>query len=439
LINKRIDTDTSIEAHDSISENEVISEEISDIISAVPRWIVRWGITLVLAILSSIIIASALINYPDVVKTSLKVNSLNSPKVVSAHQNGKLISLLVQEGQVVKKDQALAYLESAGNPDDVLKLEAVLKDYQAKLDKRLNTGDEQLPDNLNLGELQGAYQSFYVAYLQYKATEKKGYYSKRREFLKKDLYDITNLRSQIINQKQVQQLEYANEEREYNAYQKLYGKKVISRSEFVLQENKYLSSKYPLQQTETSLLNNANTYSAKEKELLDLEHTIAEQQSEFLQALNQCITEANKWILLYIMKAPVDGSVNFAGIIQQNQNVVVNQEVFVINPGNTDFFGEVRIPQYNMGKVRLGARTLVKLHSYPYEQYGVVQGKLTYVSDVAYRDSVFIAKVSLDDFEQKKGNGKIILKTGMLADAEIITEESSLLMRFVRNLTKILK
>lgn len=183
---------------------------------------------------------------------------------------------------------------------------------------------------------------------------------------------------------------------------------------------------------------NYGSYSAKEKELMELEHTINEQQTKFRQALNQCINEVNAWELQHVFKAPIAGKLSYAGILEQNQNINTNQEVFVINPGNTDFYGEIKIPQYNMGKIKKGAKTLVKLRSYPFEQYGMIRGSLTYISDAAYKDSVFIAKVSFDQFENKGNDRKIILKNGMQAEADIITEESSLLQRFFRNITKML-
>ncbi len=416
--------------------HEQRSEEVQEIITAVPKWIVRWGITLVFAILAGIIIAAALIDYPDVVKTTLKVNSLNAPKTILARQGGKLTELLVKDGETVTNGQVLGYLESIAKPEDVLNLSAVLKTIQSELSA--NRPISFLPTNLNLGEIQAAYQGFYQEFLQYQATQKNGYYLSRKAFLQKELQNVNVLRSQILKQKEIQKKEYLNAEEEYQAYQKLYQKKVISRSEFAQQENKFLAAKYPMQQSETALLNNADGFSAKEKELLELDHAITEQQAKFLQALNQCVNETESWILQHVIKSPLNGKLSYAGIVQQNQNVTTNQELFVVNPGNTDFFGEVQIPQYNMGKINLGEKTLIKLRSYPFEQYGMIRGSLTYVSEVAYRDSVFVAKVSFDRFENKDPNRKIILKNGMQADAEIITEESSLLQRFFRNVTKIM-
>lgn len=432
------DQDENTQGTSTIYQNEKISDEVQEIITSVPKWILRWGITLIFSVVFGIVLLSALIQYPDIVKTTLKVNSLNSPKPVLAKQNGKLIRLLVKDGEVVKKNQALAFFESTASHEDVLRLNIVLKNFQNNI---LNLVENQsaLPTGLNLGELQGSYQSFYQQYLQYQSTQKNGYYLKKMRYLSKDLEGIRKLKAQILRQQSVQQKEYINQQQEYDAYQKLYKDKVISRSEFIQQENTYLNAKYPLQQTETALVNNETTYAAKEKELLDIRHTIAEEQAKFIQSLNQCITESDSWIQKYVLDAPFAGRVSFAGIVQQNQNFLANQEVFVINPGNTDFFGELQIPQNNMGKIRVGEETLVKLRSYPYEQFGMIRGKLTYISDAAYKDSVFIAKVSFNKYENKDPQRQVQLKNGMLADAEIITEETSLLRRLLRNMNKMVE
>jgi len=430
------ETTTPIEG--SLYRQELRSEEVHEIITAVPAWIVQRGISLIFFILLLIILASAFIQYPDVVKSALKVNSLNAPKTVLAPKSGKLTQLLVHDGEMVKENQALGYLESTANAAEVLSISLTLKSVQQTLIDNREPLQATLPVNFRLGELQGAYQQFYQEFLQFQATQANGYYMQRKAFLANELHDIQRLRQQILSQREVQHKEYRNAEEEYKRYQTLYNKKVISRSEYIQQENKYLAAAYPLQQSETALLTNTGNYAAKEKELLELQHTVNEQQAKFLQALNQCLMDIDSWVVQHILRAPLNGKLSYAGIVQENQNVAANQEMFVINPGNTDFFGEVQIPQYNMGKIRVGEKALVKLHSFPFEQYGMIRGTLSYVSDAAYRDSVFIAKIHFDQFENKDPKRKITLKNGMLADVEIITEESSLLQRFFRNLIKMI-
>ncbi|KQS36812.1 HlyD family secretion protein [Pedobacter sp. Leaf194] len=413
------------------------TEELEEIITAVPNWILRRGMMLLFTVLVGFFILSSVIQYPDVIKTDLVINSLNSPKTVLARQNGKLARLLVVEGQNVNADQPIAYLESIASPVDVFRLNQILLGFESALEN--SKADELIiPENLKLGELQSSFQNFYNQYLEYRSTQSDGYYINRLNFLKKELEVVNSQKKQIITEQSIQKKQYLNQKEEYEAYLKLYNNRVISRSEFVQQENKFLASQYPLQQSENSLLNNDGSLTIKRKELLELQRTISENKSKFFQALHQILSDVNLWITSHVLTAPVKGKINFAGIVQENQNVTVGQELFIINPGNTNFFGMIQIPQYSMGKINKGEKTLIKMKSYPYEQYGMIRGHIDYISEVAYKDSVFLAKVYFEEFENKDKSRKIILKNGMHADAEIITDNSSLLRRFYRNLLKVI-
>jgi multidrug efflux pump subunit AcrA (membrane-fusion protein) len=415
------------------------SEEVSEIITAVPSWILRRGITVIFLVLLSIVLMSAFIRYPDIIKTSLKVNSLNAPKEVIAHQQGKLVKILVKDGQPVSNKQPLAFIESTARHEDVLAFAVKLK----VLSELVNAGKPIDKINfqtkgLNLGELQSSYQSFYQEYIQFTNTQAGGFYLAQKAYLQKDIGEIRKLEQQILQQKLIQEKEYANVAEEYEAYKKLKSKDVISNSEFKQQENKYLSGKYPLQQTATSLLNNNSSYLNKQKELATLENTIREQQAKFVQALNSIISDTESWLLKYVASATLKGRVSYVGILQENQNIAMNQPLFMVNPGNSNFFGEVQIPQYNMGKVMVGQRSLIKLRSYPFEEFGVINGKVSYITDFALKDSVFLVKIDFQQFEKKDAEHTIVLKPGMVADVEIITKESSLLQRFSMNITKMI-
>ena len=54
------------------------------------------------------------------------------------------------------------------------------------------------------------------------------------------------------------------------------------------------------------------------------------------------------------------------------------------------------------------------------------------------KDSIFLAKIDFQQFEKKDAEHTIVVKSGMVADVEIITKESSLLQRFFRNLRKMM-
>ena len=182
-----------------------------------------------------------------------------------------------------------------------------------------------------------------------------------------------------------------------------------------------------------------NNYSAKEKEILELDNQIIEEKSKFLQALNSLISQAEDWKSKYVLTASQAGKLSYSGIVQENQVLAPNQEVFYVNPGNEEFFGEMAIPQNSMGKVREGQVVLIKLKSYPFEEYGMLKGRIKYIADVPYKDSVFISKVDFTIKNSSDMKKPIHLKQGMMANAEIVTQDATILQRIYRSFISVTK
>ncbi|WP_428330731.1 HlyD family secretion protein [Mucilaginibacter sp.] len=416
------------------------TDDMQDIITAVPPWLLRWGVTLFFGVLLFIISLSALIRYPDIINAQLKVDSPNSPKPVVAKISGKLVQLLVKENQTVKVDEPLAYLESTANHSKVLTMLTNLKQLQQQVlqNKPLNNILLNQADNTQFGELQAAYQIFFQEYLTYKSTVDNGFLVKKKVYLQKDLDYLNKQQQQLTAQKTIEQKDFSLAGDEYEMHKKLEQQKVETKAELRQEESKYLAKKSPLLQTESAMITGDNNYAAKQKEILELDNQVQEEKSKFLQALNSLISTAEDWKSKYVLSASQAGKLSYAGIIQENQVLSANQEVFYINPGNEQFFGEMTIPQNSMGKVKEGQQVLVKLKSYPFEEYGMIRGKIVYIADVPYKDSIFISRV---DFKIKNSSDlkrPIHLKPGMMADAEIITQDATILQRLSRSFFKII-
>jgi len=425
-----------------ISNNEPVrhTDDMQDIITTVPSWILRWGITLFFGILILIVSLSALIKYPDIVKTKLKIESPNSPKPVVSKVSGKLVKLLVKENATVVTGQALAYMESTGDHDKIWRLAINLKELQTQVlqNKSVSQVLFSQSDNIQFGELQSAYQIFYQEYLNYKSAINDGFYLKKKGFLQNDLLDLTKQVQQLNQQKQIQQRSFVIADDDYKMHKKLEKERVETPAELRQQESKYLSQKSPLVQTESALISANNNYSAKQKEILELDNQIREEKAKFLQALNSLISQAEDWKSKYILIAAQSGKLSYAGIVQENQVLNLSQEVFYINPGNEAFFGQMSIPQDNMGKVKEGQEVLVKLRSFPFEEYGMIRGKISYIADVPYKDSVFVSKVDFKIRSTSDMKRPIHLKQGMMADAEIITQDATILQRISRSMFKMI-
>ena len=416
------------------------TDDMQDIITAVPGWLLRWGISLFFGILLLIIALGALIKYPDIVNAQLKIESPNSPKPVVSKISGKLVQLLVKENETVKADEPLAYLESTANHNKVLALLANLRVLQQQVlqNKSLNNIAFNQADNVQFGELQAAYQVFFQEYLSYRSTISNGFLVKKKVYLQRDLSDLTKQQQQLSAEKSIEQKDFTLADDEYEMHKKLEQQRVETKAELRQEESKYLAKKTSLLQTESAIITGDNNYAAKQKEILELDNQVLEEKSKFLQSLNSLISAADDWKSKYVLSASQAGKLSFAGIIQENQVLAPGQEVFYIDPGNEAFFGNMTITQNNMGKVKEGQQVLVKLRSYPFEEYGMIRGRIKYIADVPYKDSVFISKVDFKISNSSDLKKPIHLKQGMMADAEIITQDATILQRISRGFFKII-
>lgn len=417
-----------------IDNENIHNEDLQDIIAKPPSWLLKRGIGLVFMTIIILLSLSAIIKYPNRVPATLKINAINAPKAVVSRQSGKITKILVQENQSVITNESLAYMESIADTKQVVSLLNILDSLRQTIQTGM-TGLNSLvaPNYLKLGELQASYQIFYQDYINFKGSQNSGINFKKKKFL---IGEIENLNSQNFKIKQnfiLQKQELAIAKKQYDKYKILSDKKVISQMEMDQQEALYLSKQQPINTTENLILNNSAAVFARQKEISELENQMNEERMKFVQSLNSLISDINAWKKLYVISSPTDGKVVFATSLQENQYVEINRELFYINPGNESYFGEMNISQVNMAKIKAGQRVQIRLRSYPSQEFGYLEGKIKSMSAIPIMDSIFLTHVKLI---RAPKDSLIHLKPGMIADAEIITEDQSILRRILLNVIK---
>jgi HlyD family secretion protein len=414
------------------SEN-LHAEELQDIIAKPPAWLLKGGITFISSILVLLIGFTSMIRYPESVTAEIKISAINSPKVIVSRVAGNIQELLVKDGDIVKEGNPIAYMESTANHSQVLTLFSTLKNLSKRIEDNRDIINLEPPSFLALGELQSNYQTFYQSYISFKASMSHGILLKSRRYLIQDIAYLTKQNEKISEKKSIQEQELKLTEQDYNRYRLLNEKKYISKSEFEQKEMGYLTKKYPLNESATALLLNKSTILTRRKELAELDNRILEEKSKFVQAINTLVSSLETWKAKYIISATVSGKILFTGILEENQYVDSNYELFYINPERTAYFGVMHIPQISIGKTRVGQTVLIKLRSYPYQEYGYLTGEISSISEVPIKDSVFLSRVTLS---QHGANPLVKLKVGMFGNAEILTENLSVFTRIKRAIYK---
>ena len=417
------------------------SDLVKEVLETPPSWLIKWGSTWSLVVVLMILAISWFVEYPDMVKGAVQITSNDVAKAINSRKDGILEELFVKEGEVVTKNQRLGRIESIADPDEINKL----KIYLVNLQKSLNSGKKsisssgKLPELNNLGELQEFFQGFSQAYNSKSYFGSSGVESEKLEIINQDLREYEkvdeNLQKQLSNYNNDYRL--ANDE--FLNQQKLYKKGLISQNELRLSESKMIAKKQQMDQVVSAFNSNQIQKNQKQQEILSVKKGEQDQNANFKLEVNRLLSAIENWEKEHYLTASSDGKLIFLKNIQVNQQVRNGENLFYVMPTNANStYGEMFVGQYNIGKIKVGQRVILKFDGYPYQEFGTIDAKIATISDIPI-DSVYRIKVVLPKNELLKNNKNVKIKVGMTASGEIVTEELRLIEKLFYEIRKYVK
>jgi HlyD family secretion protein len=374
------------------------------------------------------------------VRADFKLITKVAPKPVVARADGRLEKLLIANHQLVSSGQLLGFLESAAHHEEVLSLETELNVVRQLFEKDNFNGLDslRLASYENLGDVQSSYQSFRQQFAQLNSLLGKKYYNKKIELLKSDILELETMNDHQKSQYNLYERDAALAESEFAMNQSLFKDKVIAKLDLDKEESKLLAKRLPLKNIKTSILNNNAQIRSKEKEIIDLEKQALEQKESFRQSINSLNSSIATWRNRYLLISPTAGKILYANNLQEKENVEINRELFQVFEINSLYVGTLTIQQDNSGKIKIGQRVLIKFQSYPFEEYGMVEGNISSLPQLSTDDNkLFFAFVELPNGLNTNHNKLLTYNYGMTASAEIITEDLRLIERIFYTIRKI--
>ena len=411
------------------------SEIVQEIISTKAGFIERWGILLCIVILLLLVAATWFIQYPDVIRTRATLTASNAPKEIMCRQEGRLIKICVHNNEEVPENGIIGWMESTAKHEEVIAL-------SASLDSSMNWLSEARFANVSnilgkpynhLGELQISYQTFLSSWQQFNDYMINGFYERKRKLLQGDIRSLDSMRQTILHKQDLtaQRLQLAEET--YKMNKLLAEDNVLSRQEFRVEKGNYLNSEMAMPELTTSLLQNGTQQRDKQKELEQLDHDISLQTITFRQALQSFKSEVDEWMKKYVLQSPVKGKVFFVIPLQENQFLHPGRLLGYINPDDSQYYMEAYLEQRNFGKIDTGLKVLIRFDAYPYQEAGVVLGRLNYVSAVP-SDSGFLSTIKLEKGLNTDAGKQIPFKSGLTSEVLIVTRDRRLLERLYAGL-----
>ena len=419
------------------------SEEFQEVLGAVPSWILRYGITVLGAIVLIIFIGSAIFKYPEIITSSMTLTGSTPPVSIVARTSGKLQELNVKDKEEVKAGAYLGVIENSAKTEDIL----FLKEYLRLLNNKIETQSDLPPKNLNLGPMQAVYSSFYMSLFEYIEFKKLNYYPSKIEMMKERIHKYEIRYKNLSEHKQIVDEQLALNRKQYQRDSVLNKKGVISSEELEGAKNEHLQGRLSSENISRTLEESNIQITQIKESLLDTEYEYIEKknllETQIKTYIDQLQTEILTWEINYAFISPIDGVVNFANYWSPNQNVTSGENIFNIIPNDSgDLLGKALLPISRSGKVAIGQKVNIRFENFPDNEFGLVKGRVKNISLVPSKDDgivYYVLEISLPDGLKTTYKKDLPYLPEMMAQADIVTDDISLLERFLMPLRKVWK
>ena len=424
-------------------EIELRSEEFNEVLSAVPAWIVRWGIAMIACVVLMLLVGSAVFKYPDVISSTVTLTGTTPVSAVVARTSGKLQELYVGNNQQVKANTLLAVIENPAGTNDILRLKELLRQAENSLDTIALVPSQQL----RLGSLQSLYSSFYLSMSEYRQFKELAYHLKKIELVKARIVKNEVYYRNMLKQKDLSEVRAKIAHQQYARDSLLGVKGLVSKEAVEEAYSRYLQSSLSAENMERSLENLQIQLAQMNESLYDTEYQYLDQkntlETQLRSLVNQLRAEIDAWEINYALITPIDGEITLTQYWTNNQNVTAGNVVFNIVPTNQgEIVGKAMLPTERSGKVKKGQKVNIRFSNYPDKEFGIVKGIVENISLIPVFD-VQNAKSYMVDIELPNGlrtsyNKDLPFLPEMEGQADIITEDISLLERFLMPIRKVI-
>jgi HlyD family secretion protein len=420
---------------------ELRSEEFQEILGAIPHWILRWGTTVLAIVVVILLIGSAIIKYPDIIPARIVLTASVPPAAVAARASGKLNELFVADNQEIKTGDYLAVIDNPANTDDV----STLKTWINSLN--METDSLSLPSKeLRVGNLQSNYAALYLTLFDYLEYKRLLYFPQKIEITKDRIVQYEKQYQNLLNQQKITKEQSALTRKQYQRDSVLHVQGVISNEELEKSKSGFLQSQLTDENMLSSVRNMQIQIAQLKESLLDTSHQDIEKlnslRSQLRSQISQLKTEIQAWELNYVLIAPIDGKITFTNYWVTNQNINAGEEVFTIIPTNVyEIIGKALLPIARSGKVEVGQKVNIRLENFPDNEYGILKGMVQNISLVPTQTDQtvnYTVEISLPEGLCTTYKKVLPYLPNMQGQADIITEDISLLERFILPIKKIL-
>ncbi|MBW1294480.1 HlyD family secretion protein [Aquimarina litoralis] len=419
---------------DNLDDIQLRSEEVQEILTRVPHWMIRWGNLLILVLILLLLFLSWMLKYPDTIPAQAIITTDVPLQKEQANVSEKIQAIFVKEGDTVPEGTPLAILRNTANYLDVFSLKRVIDTITIN-NRQIEFPYEKMPI-LELGDIQTSYATFENSYIEYILNKKLQPFSDENLANQVSLTELTRRRESILSQKRLEGGALNFRKKDFDRQQELFDKGRISQQEYEQAkieysqfENNYKNYDTQLSQIKEQISNAQKTSKGTEfnqqREEISLRNKV-------IQSFDQLKKSIKDWELRYLLQSDIEGRVSFSNYQFENENVTAGDVVFIVIPiqESLSYVARIKAPTQNSGKIKIGQKANIKLENFPDDEFGMLQGEVSYISMLPDKDGLYLIRVKLPKKLITTYNKVIPFQQEMRGSVEIITEDLRLIERF---------
>ena len=363
-------------------------------------------------------------------------------KIIQPLDTGVISKILVKEGDFVKEGQPLMEIDPATTEPELESVQKNLEDTLLEI-KRLNaTADGNEFDTTNeISETALIQQNLYnasMSAIKNKVEAKKIDLSKTED-------ELNATRAELSAKKQILGAKIDQEQRMKNVID------VIAYDDYqnILNEIKTLNAEVTKLNYQIKELNSQKVQILKEIDAIEDEFkaTNLEKLADKTKAANELKSNADQIIFIFrntkqTITSPCDGYVDKLFIHTNGGVVTPAQQLFAITPSGTPLLIKATVLNQDIGFVKEGMKVSVKIDTFNFQKYGMIEGEVKTVSKNSIQDEklgpvyeVYITPLT----HTLKVEGKDEpIRTGMSLSAEINVGKRRIIEFFIYPLIKYL-
>ena len=425
-----------------LEEIELRSEQVQDILSYVPHWMIRYGNLLFLVLIVLFLSLSFFIKYPDVISAQTLVTTKIPPQKEYAKISSRIEAILVEDNALVTPNTPLAILENTANYKDVFLLKKIIDTIKPNT-KSFYFPLDELPI-LFLGPIDNDFAIFENNYTQYILNKELQPYSNEALANKTTLSELRRRLQTSKAQLENNRYELSLKKNKLESNRILYEKGVIAKLEYEDRQIEYAQAQRNFKNFETSIsqiresISNDKTTSKGNK----INNTREEIKllKSVLQSFNQLKNALKNWENSHVLTSKLNGKVSFMNIKNINETVNIGDLVFTIIPNrNLEYVAKLKTPIQNSGKLKIGQKVNISIENYPETEFGFLNGSINHISAIPDNEGFYLVDVELPSYLITSYKKEIKFKQEMRGSAEIITEDLRLAERFFSQIKDIFK